>query len=191
MDRYNERYEMPQSARTNAPERLLMSVLGHPQGSYTGERFPGTVPCSDGWMGLNALGYRNCVRLCQLMEREDLLEDPRFNNSAGRRKNGMELLDAAIPWSIEHSKWDILCRGGGDIQSPGYTESTSAPKRIECGGGSPQTRPGARSFQVSVRPSRRENADPSVEWSENSGPHAFPGWSPYDATAARVGSRGR
>ncbi len=76
-----------------------------------GNVFPGVVPCADGWVGLNALSYRNWVRLCELMEREDLLEDHRFDTSSGRRENGPELLDMAIPWAIDRSKWDILSRG--------------------------------------------------------------------------------
>jgi crotonobetainyl-CoA:carnitine CoA-transferase CaiB-like acyl-CoA transferase len=82
-----------------------------PRARTPGNVFPGAVPYADGWVGLNALSYRNWVRLCRLMQREDLLEDWRFDTGTGRREHGKELLDAAIPWAIERSKWDILSQG--------------------------------------------------------------------------------
>lgn len=84
---------------------------GVPRARTMGNVFPGVVPAADGWVGLNALSYRNWARLCQLMEREDLLQDHRFDSNSGRRENGPELLDTAIPWAIDRSKWDILRRG--------------------------------------------------------------------------------
>ena len=77
----------------------------------TANTFPGAVPTSDGWIGLNALSYRNWQRLCQLMDREDLLDDHRFDNLRGRLANGPELRDITIPWAIERSKWDIMEEG--------------------------------------------------------------------------------
>ena len=82
-----------------------------PRARTLANAFPGVVPCADGWVGLNALSYRNWVRLCQLMDREDLLEDHRFDTSYRRRQNGPELLDTAIPWAIDRSKGDILKQG--------------------------------------------------------------------------------
>ena len=64
-----------------------------------GSRFPGLAPicilrCKDGWWGLNALPafWR---ALAAMIERPDLLEDPRFTTMAGRWDH-VEALEALI-----------------------------------------------------------------------------------------------
>ena len=86
--------------------------------SYTGAVGPrnldhmgigsGPFPCEDGYINLLG-GEFGFDRVCSLIEREDLLEDPRFNTAEGRRDpaNIEEVSGLIISWLYSKSKLDV------------------------------------------------------------------------------------
>ena len=71
----------------------------------------GPFPCSDGYINLLG-GEFGFDRVCRLIEREDLMEDPRFNTPEGRRDpaNIEEISGIIISWLYGKQKleaWEI------------------------------------------------------------------------------------
>ncbi len=86
--------------------------------SYTGTVGPrnldhmgigsGPFPCADGYINLLG-GEFGFDRVCSLIEREDLLEEPRFATAEGRRDpaNIEEISGMVISWLYSKSKLDV------------------------------------------------------------------------------------
>jgi len=84
---------------------------------YTGEvqkRGPGLglswdiYPCKDGYVGVGGMG--DWARLCQLMERPDLLEDERFATMEARIKNRDQVPNIIRDWVKDHTKEELYHR---------------------------------------------------------------------------------
>ena len=82
----------------------------------TGTSLPGFAPsnlypCRDGkWIIIAAQSDKLFERLCRVMEREDLLDDPRFARAAARGQN-RDAIDAIVAgWTAEHELSALLPR---------------------------------------------------------------------------------
>ena len=53
------------------------------------------------------------VRLCKVLGREDLIEDPRFANATLRVKNDEELDPIIREWTMKHTKHEAMALVGG------------------------------------------------------------------------------
>ena len=74
----------------------------------------GPFPCKDGYVNLLG-GEFGFDRVCSLIEREDLMDDPRFNTPEGRRDpaNIEEITGIVMSWLYSRSKleaWDMAQR---------------------------------------------------------------------------------
>ncbi|MBI2872172.1 MAG: CoA transferase [Chloroflexi bacterium] len=84
---------------------------GQPRPRRSTQVVPGPTRCKDGWVGLQALSLRNWQRLCQLMDTEDLLQDPRLNTGQGRIEHAKMIRVRATEWAKDRTKQDIIHRG--------------------------------------------------------------------------------
>ena len=68
----------------------------------------GPFPCADGYINLLG-GEFGFDRVCSMIEREDLMDDPRFNTPEGRRDpaNIEEISALVISWLYSQSKLDV------------------------------------------------------------------------------------
>ena len=68
----------------------------------------GPFPCADGYINLLG-GEFGFDRVCRLIEREDLMEDPRFNTPEGRRDpaNIEEISGLVISWLYDKPKLEV------------------------------------------------------------------------------------
>ena len=66
-----------------------------------------TLPCADGYVGVHAGLPHQIVALLELVERPDLVNDPRFQNISTLALCAEELHTALIPWMRDRKKWDI------------------------------------------------------------------------------------
>ena len=68
----------------------------------------GPFPCADGYVNLLG-GEFGFDRVCSMIEREDLMDDPRFNTPEGRRDpaNIEEISALIISWLYSKSKLDV------------------------------------------------------------------------------------
>jgi crotonobetainyl-CoA:carnitine CoA-transferase CaiB-like acyl-CoA transferase len=66
------------------------------------------INCTDGIIYISAGTEDHWRRLCQLMQRPDLVEDPRFNSNPNRGRNRNELIPIIISWSLNWSTADLL-----------------------------------------------------------------------------------
>jgi crotonobetainyl-CoA:carnitine CoA-transferase CaiB-like acyl-CoA transferase len=57
-----------------------------------------TLPCRDGWVTLSAASEEYFQRLCLMLERPDLLDDPRFAGRDARTANGADLDAIVVKW---------------------------------------------------------------------------------------------
>ena len=53
------------------------------------------------------------MRLCKVLGREDLIEDPRFSNASQRVKNDAELDPIIREWTMRHTKHEAMALIGG------------------------------------------------------------------------------
>jgi crotonobetainyl-CoA:carnitine CoA-transferase CaiB-like acyl-CoA transferase len=66
------------------------------------------INCADGIIYITAGTEEHWRRLCQLMKRPDLVEDPRFNSNPNRGRNRNELIAIIISWSLNWRTADLL-----------------------------------------------------------------------------------
>jgi crotonobetainyl-CoA:carnitine CoA-transferase CaiB-like acyl-CoA transferase len=93
----------------------------------TGNRHPNTAPrniyeTADGYVTLSASNQRIFERVARAIDREDLIEDPRFADNSTRVEN-VEALDAEIEaWTSEHSTEEVVetIEAEGGILGPVY-----------------------------------------------------------------------
>lgn len=71
-------------------------------------------PCRPG--GPNDYAYvmvvntRMWLKLCEAIERPDLIEDPRFDRGRGRHENAEMLYEEIAKWTRDHTKWEVMER---------------------------------------------------------------------------------
>jgi crotonobetainyl-CoA:carnitine CoA-transferase CaiB-like acyl-CoA transferase len=88
----------------------IHSSIHHQFGRIPGRRESPLVRAQDGWVspGLER-GVRQdtWTRVCDLIGRPDLLEDPAFHTPEARREHQQELLEILSAWTAFHSKEEI------------------------------------------------------------------------------------
>lgn len=98
-------------------------------------------PCAPG--GSNDYVYIMCVtqrmfeRLCEVIGRDDLRDDPRFKDHKTRRKHARALMEEIAGWTRERSKRDamhILCEGGVPASAVFDTTDLFADPHLESRG---------------------------------------------------------
>src|SRR5580692_8991450 len=75
----------------------------------------GLFPTADGFLNIAATSNKNFVKFCQLIEREKMATDPRFNTMALRVRNKEalnELIAAALRTKTSREWFDIIVAGG-------------------------------------------------------------------------------
>jgi formyl-CoA transferase len=65
-------------------------------------------PCKDGWFVLGVGNDRIWKKFCEVMNRADLIDDPRFNSNADRVKNNEDLANMIEMWSTKYATKEIL-----------------------------------------------------------------------------------
>lgn len=71
------------------------------------------LPCKDGYVSFAVSIEHQWENLCRLIERQDLLEDPRFNTSPERRQRADEIDDILIDWMKDRTRADIFKEAAG------------------------------------------------------------------------------
>jgi crotonobetainyl-CoA:carnitine CoA-transferase CaiB-like acyl-CoA transferase len=75
----------------------------------------GLFPTTDGGVAIAAPGPKHWAALCEAMDRPDLLEDKRTENTFVRRRN-QEFVEGEIAaWTMRHSKREVVDALGGDV----------------------------------------------------------------------------
>jgi crotonobetainyl-CoA:carnitine CoA-transferase CaiB-like acyl-CoA transferase len=64
----------------------------------------------DAWLALAAEGDADWRKLCALMDRPELAEDPRFEDHPTRKANEDELDAIVSAWTSEHDRWELAER---------------------------------------------------------------------------------
>lgn len=84
---------------------------GYPAAAY---------PCRDGYILFAAGGERFFRRLCWVMGRQDILEDPRWATGTARLDHEDEFNEIFFPWLMERSKEEIfrVCQEAGVMCAP-------------------------------------------------------------------------
>jgi crotonobetainyl-CoA:carnitine CoA-transferase CaiB-like acyl-CoA transferase len=79
----------------------------------------GLYPCAPGglndyvWIMTSRGNPEHWTRLCKVMGREDLVDDPRFSTPAARVKNDAELDPIIREWTMRHTKHEAMALVGG------------------------------------------------------------------------------
>lgn len=114
----------------NMTNQILMEeATGFNHREPTGNRSPMSGPSDifrarDGWFIMQVIGQKVFRRWCRVIEREDLIEDPRFATDQLRGDNGAELSAIMQAWCAERSRdecIEVLGRasiGCGPVLSP-------------------------------------------------------------------------
>jgi crotonobetainyl-CoA:carnitine CoA-transferase CaiB-like acyl-CoA transferase len=71
---------------------------------------PSVEPTKDGWVGFNTNTRTQLDSFMVLIERPDLLDDPRFTNALARRDNGEVFDELVRAWTREHTTAEIVER---------------------------------------------------------------------------------
>lgn len=74
-----------------------------------------TVPVSDGEVTLGAPHNPQWKKLCTIMNREDLIEDPRFNTDLARWENKEEVYQIVGDWTSQYSRVELTEILGGKV----------------------------------------------------------------------------
>jgi crotonobetainyl-CoA:carnitine CoA-transferase CaiB-like acyl-CoA transferase len=78
-------------------------------GNFRPGAYPITVfPCADGYVTLAAHDEIRWKALCKLIDRPDLLDDPRFRKSPLRAANRKDLDEYLAPWFRDKKKFDVF-----------------------------------------------------------------------------------
>lgn len=88
----------------------------HPEGNQHPLLCPfGMFPARDGWITLACQSEDFWHQLCTLMEREDMLADPRFADNQSRVKHREAVCDAVSAYTIRYTKRELTERLGGHV----------------------------------------------------------------------------
>jgi crotonobetainyl-CoA:carnitine CoA-transferase CaiB-like acyl-CoA transferase len=141
----------------------------------------GLYPCAPGgpndyvWIMTSRANPEHWVRLCKVMGREELIEDPRFATPRDRVKN-MDELDAIIAaWTRTRSKHDAMAQVGGAGIPAGAvldtTELQNDPTFEDRGIMQVMQHPSHGPFKMPAWPVRIDGKPPKVEPSPMLGQH--------------------
>ena len=87
-----------------------------PRGQHHPNLMPfGVFPTSDGAVAIAAPGPKHWERLCEAMDRPDLMNDERTRNTFVRRRNQDFVQDAISNWTRTHTKQSVLAVLGGHV----------------------------------------------------------------------------
>ncbi len=90
------------------------SYMGRWAGQRRGNHmasFIGIYPCADGYLGIHLMP-RNWKPFCEVIERPDLVTDPRFVTQAARSQHNDELMAEFYAWAAGETKHEIYQRAG-------------------------------------------------------------------------------
>ena len=90
------------------------SYMGRWAGQRRGNHmasFIGIYPCADGYLGIHLMP-RNWKPFCEVIERPDLMTDPRFVTQAARSQHNDELMAEFYAWAAGETKHEIYQRAG-------------------------------------------------------------------------------
>ena len=79
----------------------------------------GLYPCAPGgpndyiWIMTSRANPEHWTRLCKVMGKEDLIEDPRFATTAARVKNEAEVDSMIAAWTKQRTKYEAMTQVGG------------------------------------------------------------------------------
>jgi crotonobetainyl-CoA:carnitine CoA-transferase CaiB-like acyl-CoA transferase len=73
------------------------------------------VPARDGVIALGAPHRPQWVKLCTIMDRTDLIDDPRFSTDDGRWRNRDEVYAIVNAWTAQHTKAELVELLGGKV----------------------------------------------------------------------------
>jgi crotonobetainyl-CoA:carnitine CoA-transferase CaiB-like acyl-CoA transferase len=149
----------------------------------------GLYPCAPGgpndyvWIMTSRANPEHWARLCKVMGREELIEDPRFSTPRERVKN-MDELDAIIAaWTRTRSKHDAMAQVGGAGIPAGAVLDTmelqNDPTFEERGIMQVMQHPSHGPFKMPAWPVRIDGKPPKVEPSPVLGQHTanvLTGW---------------
>ncbi len=74
----------------------------------SGDPLQGLFPCKDGWCGIQAALSWMWVRLCDLIEMPELVEDPRYRTPEARGKNASEVEAILAAWAANYTGEEIM-----------------------------------------------------------------------------------
>ncbi|MEO3480383.1 CoA transferase [Phaeobacter sp. CAU 1743] len=98
----------------NITNQILMEeATGFRHREPTGNRSPMSSPSDifrarDGWFIMQVIGQKVFQRWCKLIDREDLLDDPRFANDDARGENGEELSAIMQGWCAAKTRDECI-----------------------------------------------------------------------------------
>ena len=92
---------------------LIEQATGYNQRVPTGNRSPISGPsdvfaAKDGWFIMQVIGKKMFERWTRIVDRPDLLTDPRYDSDINRGHNGEELSRIMSDWARERSREDCL-----------------------------------------------------------------------------------
>jgi crotonobetainyl-CoA:carnitine CoA-transferase CaiB-like acyl-CoA transferase len=73
------------------------------------------VPAKDGVIALGAPHRPQWIKLCTIMERTDLIDDPRFSTDDSRWRNRDEVYAIVNAWTAQHTKAELVELLGGKV----------------------------------------------------------------------------
>lgn len=73
------------------------------------------VPAKDGVIALGAPHQPQWSKLCTIMGRPELIEDPRFNSDDNRWRNREEVYAVVNAWTVQHTKAELVELLGGKV----------------------------------------------------------------------------
>ncbi len=101
---------------------VSLSGFGHgaaaagAQGRHSRTLLPfGLYPASDGRVAICAPGPNHWPKLCEVIERPDLINDERARNTFVRVKNGEYVITEISAWTASRSKQEIMAQLGGVV----------------------------------------------------------------------------
>ena len=135
------------------------SYLGRWAGVRRGNHmasFIGIYPCADGYLGVHLMP-RNWKPFCEVIDRPDLFDDPRFVTQAARTRHNDELMAEFYAWAAGETKHDIYRRAGAGRAPVAFVHTmedlVTSPHLLERG-----------SIQRMTHPVAGEAAYPGPPW---------------------------
>lgn len=135
------------------------SYMGRWAGQRRGNHmasFIGIYPCADGYLGIHLMP-RNWKPFCEVIERPDLMNDPRFVTQAARSQHNDELMAEFYAWAAGETKHEIYQKAGAGRAPVAFVHTMedliSSPHLLERG-----------SIQRITHPVAGEAAYPGPPW---------------------------
>lgn len=117
-----------------------------------------TLPCKDGYVGVNAPLERQWEALCRLIGQPQLVQDPRFATLAARTENLKPLDEYLCAWLASRTRFEVyheLQRGRVPASAhPNTSEVLASPQLAARSYWRTATTPSGRNFKVPGAPAR-------------------------------------